>query len=271
MRGIREDAYVHADHQRLAQILLNLFSNAIKYNRPQGSVAISCLRTQVGDQPCFSVVVEDSGRGIPEDRLDQLFTPFARLGAEQTDTEGTGLGLALSKRLAEAMSGDLSLQHTGPEGSAFRLDLRCASNPLSSRSETSTGPVSTREATAPQATILYIEDNATNLTLVETLFESRPEWTTIAALRGRRGLELAREHRPDLILLDLHLPDVTGDEVLRELRADVRTAAIPVVVISADATGGAITRLRAAGADDYLTKPLELEEFLTTVERHLPR
>ena len=264
------NAYVHADRQRLVQILLNLFSNGIKYNRQGGPVRIAAVRRGEDPSSGFSVLVEDGGRGIPGDQLDQLFTPFARLGAEQTETEGTGLGLALSKRLAEAMAGDLVLESTGPEGSVFRLDLRCASNPLLAATEVDAAGMERRDAAAPHATILYIEDNVTNLTLVETLFETRPSWTTIPALRGRAGLDLALEHRPALILLDLHLPDVPGEEVLRELRADARTAAIPVVVISADATGAAIARLRNAGADDYLTKPLDLEEFLSTVERYLP-
>ncbi len=120
-----------------------------------------------------------------------------------------------------------------------------------------------------EATLLYIEDNLANLSLVETILLSRPRWRTIPALQGQLGVELAREHLPDLILLDLHLPDISGDEVLRRLRADERTAHIPVVVISADATRGSVDRLRAAGVDAYLTKPLDVDEFLTTVEDFL--
>ena len=264
-----ERPYVYADRQRLAQIVINLLSNAIKYNRRGGRVTIECAARGDGSGG-YSVRVMDEGRGMPDDRLDQLFTPFARLGAEQTGTEGTGLGLSLSKRLAEAMLGDLLLESTGPQGSVFRLDLRCASSPLPASTESATGAVEEGDGSARErATILYIEDNLTNLTLVETLFEGRPWWTTIAALRGREGLVMAAEHLPDLILLDLHLPDLPGEEVLRELRSDERTHAIPVVVISADATARSVARLRAAGADDYLTKPLDLEEFLATVERHL--
>lgn len=264
------DVFVSADRQRLVQVLLNLLSNAIKYNRPGGQVRIEWAPSRSDGIPGTSIRVIDAGRGIPQDRLDQLFVPFARLGAEQTETEGTGLGLALSRRLAEAMGGHLELEHTGVEGSVFRLDLRGASNPLEGAGE-GEGIVSARTTDAgPAATILYIEDNITNLTLVETLFEARPRWTTISALRGRAGIELARERKPDLVLLDLHLPDVPGEEVLRALRNDPATAAIPIVVISADATGAARSRLRAAGANDYLTKPLDLDEFLTTVERYLP-
>ena len=120
------------------------------------------------------------------------------------------------------------------------------------------------------ATLLYVEDNLANLDLVETFLLSRPGWKLVPALQGRIGVELAREHRPDLVLLDLHLPDIPGEEVLRRLRADSRTAGIPVVVISADATRDSLDRLRTAGADAYLTKPLDLDDFLSTLEAHLP-
>jgi PAS domain S-box-containing protein len=255
-----------ADRQRLSQIVINLLSNAIKYNRPGGPVRIG-IEASASE---VTVRVEDRGRGIPLERLDQLFTPFARLGAEQTGTEGTGLGLALSRRLAEAMGGRLTLEKTGTEGSTFRLDLPLASDALSSlpvlQEVDGAGPGDGGAA----ATILYIEDNEANLSLVETVLESRPKWKMISALRGEAGIALAREKRPALILLDVHLPDVQGGEVLARLRADPATAHIPVVIISADAMGAAEARLRAAGADEYLTKPLDIDEFLATVERFLP-
>jgi CheY-like chemotaxis protein len=214
------------------------------------------------------VRVQDSGRGIPADRVDQLFTPFARLGAEQTEVEGTGLGLALSQRLSEAMGGTLTLESTGPAGSTFRVELARAADPVRTDEAPEPGPPT---AAAPRtATLLYVEDNLANLALVETILLARPGWRTLPALQGQLGVELAREHQPDVVLLDLHLPDLTGDEVLRRLRADARTAAIPVVVVSADATAAALGRLRAAGADAYLTKPLDVDAFLATVERFLP-
>ncbi len=260
-----EHAYVHADRQRLVQVLLNLLSNAIKYNRPGGSVR---LGVAAGDDGRWAVRVEDSGRGIPTDRVGQLFTPFSRLGAELTDVEGTGLGLALSQRLCEAMGGALRLESTGPAGSVFRLELSGAQSPLRALEETGTFAIA--EAPHRDATLLYIEDNLANLSLVETILLSRPGWRTVPALQGQLGVELAREHLPDLVLLDLHLPDIPGDEVLRRLRADRRTANIPIVVVSADATAGSLERLRLAGADAYLTKPLDVDEFLAVVERFLP-
>jgi CheY-like chemotaxis protein len=265
-KSVGPEVFASADRQRLSQVVINLLSNAIKYNRPGGPVRIRIEAVEPG----VTIRVEDGGRGIPPERLDQLFTPFARLGAEQTETEGTGLGLALSRRLAEAMGGRLVLEETGPEGSTFRLDLLLASDPRSlprvsqARAEPGADPA------GAAATILYIEDNLTNLSLVETVLESRPNWKTIAALRGEIGIALAREQKPALILLDLHLPDLPGNEVLARLRADPATAHIPVVIISADAMEAAQARLRAAGADEYLTKPLDIEEFLSTVERFLP-
>jgi PAS domain S-box-containing protein len=260
-----EHAYVHADRQRLVQVLLNLLSNAIKYNRPGGSVRLTVK--PVADAR-WAVHVEDSGRGIPAERIGQLFTPFSRLGAELTDVEGTGLGLALSQRLCEAMGGALRLESTSPAGSVFRLELSGAESPLRALEET--GTFALAEAPHREATLLYIEDNLANLSLVETILLSRPGWRTVPALQGQLGVELAREHLPDLVLLDLHLPDIPGDEVLRRLRADRRTAGIPVVIVSADATAGSLERLRQAGANAYLTKPLDVDEFLSVVERFLP-
>jgi PAS domain S-box-containing protein len=264
--GAAPEASALADHQRLTQVLINLLSNAIKYDRMGGPVRI--LAEAAG---CNIVIrVQDSGPGIPEERLGQLFTPFARLGAEQTETEGTGLGLALSRRLTEAMGGHLVLEETGPTGSTFRLELPLGSGIRAVSAGIDGPPGGGPEEPGGAATILYIEDNRTNLSLVEAVLESKPSWTTISALRGEAGIELARERKPDLILLDLHLPDIPGDEVLDRLRRDPVTANIPVVVISADATAAARTRLRAAGARDYLTKPLDLDEFMTVVERFVP-
>ncbi|MBC7896884.1 MAG: PAS domain S-box protein [Cytophagaceae bacterium] len=259
------DAFAHADRQRLVQVLLNLLSNAIKYNRPNGYVRLECAPLAQGR---WAVNVRDNGHGIPLDRLDQLFTPFARLGAEQTEVEGTGLGLALSQRLCEAMGGTLVLETTSPEGSTFRVELDGASDPV--RAFDDTGTFAIPGAEHRDVTLLYVEDNLANLSLVEAILQARPGWKTIPALQGQLGVELAREHLPDVVLLDLHLPDIPGEEVLRRLRADPRTAHIPVVVVSADATKASLDRLHIVGANAYLTKPLDVDEFLEVVERFLP-
>lgn len=260
-----EAAFAHADRQRLVQVILNLLSNAIKYNRPSGFVQLDCSPLADGR---WGVRVRDNGRGIPADRLDQLFTPFARLGAEQTEVEGTGLGLALSQRLCEAMGGALVLESTSPDGSTFLVELDGAHDPV--RGLETTGTYAIPSAEHQDATLLYIEDNLANLSLVEAILQARPGWRTLPALQGQLGVELAREHLPDVVLLDLHLPDMPGEEVLRRLRSDPRTEKIPVVVVSADATRGSVERLRVVGANAYLTKPIDVDEFLEVVGRFLP-
>ncbi|WP_420124953.1 PAS domain S-box protein [Longimicrobium sp.] len=269
-----DTVFVRADRQRLVQVLLNLLSNAVKYNRPGGEVRLGWEMISAGEggDPRVRLRVQDTGVGIRPEKLDELFVPFARLGAEFSDVEGTGLGLALSRRLVEAMGGGMVLERSGEEGSSFAVELRLSRDPMEGLAlrGSSSGP---RELPAPPrtpVTLLYVEDNLANLSLVETILAARPGWKTIPALQGRLGADLACEHLPDLVLLDLHLPDVQGDEVLRRLRADKRTARIPVVMISADATPRTIDRLRAQGADAYLTKPLDVDEFLSTIDRLLP-
>jgi signal transduction histidine kinase/ActR/RegA family two-component response regulator len=265
------DWYVYADRQRLTQVLLNLLSNAIKYNKRGGDVRVHVSRWEVaGGESRTTIRVEDTGLGIARELQGDLFTPFARLGAERTDVEGTGIGLALSQRLTEAMGGSISLERSTPEGSVFRLELRLAENPLATLESSSPPPGVDEQTPHGPATLLYVEDNLANLSLVETVLQSRPRWKTIPALQGQIGVELAREHRPDLILLDLHLPDIPGDEVLRRLQADERTANIPVVVISADATTSSTERMLARGAAAFLTKPLDIAQFVGTLERLLP-
>jgi PAS domain S-box-containing protein len=263
--------YVRADRQRLAQVLLNLLSNAIKYNRPRGTVRVACATLDddgVGAR--LRIRVADEGSGIAPERRDQLFVPFARLGAEQTGIEGTGLGLALSQRLAQAMGGALVLERSGPEGSVFAVDLVPSVEPRVG-AVAGLAPYEAGDAAPQAALILYVEDNLANLNLVETIVRTRPSWRIVPAMQGRTGLELAREHAPDVILLDLHLPDVPGDAVLRELRADPRTSRTPVVVITADATPRTADALRAQGADAFLTKPLDVSAFLRTVEQAIAR
>jgi PAS domain S-box-containing protein len=261
------DAWVHADRQRLVQVLLNLLSNAVKYNRPGGSVRLACEPASGGGPVRVRVV--DSGLGIAAEQRGRLFVPFARLGAEQTGIEGTGLGLALSRRLVEAMGGTLDLEASSPEGSTFRVELRPSADPLGDAAAEARHMDPAQAEPLATATLLYVEDNLANLNLVEMLLSRRPGWRLIPALQGGLGVELAREHAPDVVLLDLHLPDMPGEEVLRQLRADPRTAGIPVIVISADATPRTIERLQAAGADEYITKPLNVKRFVEAVNAML--
>jgi PAS domain S-box-containing protein len=257
--------YVRADRQRLQQVLLNLLSNAIKYNRNGGRVTASCTEAEAGR---LRIAVGDTGSGIAPEMLVRLFTPFDRLGAEQGGIEGTGLGLALSKRLVEAMGGTLDVVSMLNEGSTFAVELPSVAGPTVPVIDADRDAADQHSSMA-RGTVLYIEDNLSNLRLLEHIISRRPGVTLLSAMQGSRGIELAQHHRPQLILLDLHLPDLPGADVLQRLREDPRTRAIPVVVLSADATPGQVTRLLGQGAHGYLTKPLDLKQFLALLDDQL--
>jgi PAS domain S-box-containing protein len=255
-----------ADLQRIKQVLLNLLANAIKYNRKGGRVTLSCAEPEPGR---LRIEVSDTGPGIPPDKMARLFTPFERLGAEGTSIQGTGLGLALSKHLVEAMGGTLGVESAVGKGSTFWVEFSTAESPLERvRGRDAITPVVVG-ARSRAATVLYVEDNLSNFKLIEELMALRPGVKLIPAMQGRMGLDLARQNHPDVILLDVHLPDISGDEVLRRLRDDPETRHIPVVVISADATPRQIDRLRAAGAREYLTKPLDVKKLLALLDELL--
>jgi CheY-like chemotaxis protein len=259
--------YIRADRRRLGQILLNLVSNAVKYNIQGGSVTIRCDAAADG---MLRVSVRDTGPGIAAEKLPLLFTPFERLGAEQLDVQGTGLGLAVSRSLAEAMGGRLRVGETSGPGSTFELELPAGSSPVRSAapgSDRGDGPWPTDPG--PTGTVLYIEDSAPNVTLVKAILRLRPNVELISATAAAEGFELARERSPDLILLDMHLPDASGDVVLQWLLRDPRTAAVPVVFTSADASPRQVERLIAAGAADYVTKPIDVKWLLGLVDRLL--
>jgi signal transduction histidine kinase/CheY-like chemotaxis protein len=265
MTGLVDGAHVQADRRLLAQVLLNLLSNAIKYNRDGGLVNVSFA---TGEEARIRTLVTDTGVGIPATKLHGLFEPFERLGAEYTGIEGTGLGLALSKRLVEAMGGSIDVWSEPGHGSTFVVELAAApapdgAAPVKAGSEVTT--VTGSELGHSPRRILYIEDNLSNLTLVERILEQQRNVEVIPAIQGTIGLQLAREHRPDLIVLDLHLPDLPGIEVLRRLQAEDDTREIPVVVLSADANQRQIEQVLEAGAKDYLTKPLDVRQFLAVL------
>ena len=257
---------VMADRKRFKQVLLNLLSNAIKYSQPDSRVVVDCRTT-----PPWQVhlSVQDFGPGIAPDKLARLFVAFDRLGAEDSLVQGTGLGLALSKHLVEAMGGQIGVESAPGKGSTFWVRL-----PQSQRSVPALLPLPTVVPDEPVTqdppmsgrifTVLYIEDNPSNMSLVEYVLAQRPQVRLLAASRGGEGMEIARREQPDMILLDLHLPDMTGFDVLTTLRTDARTRAIPVAGISADATRGTIARLLDAGACAYLSKPLNVEHLLHT-------
>jgi CheY-like chemotaxis protein len=261
--------HVLGDRQRLKQILLNLLSNAVKYNRQGGSVQLGCGPVGEGRQ---RIEVVDSGPGIAPEAMGQLFVPFERLGSEQTGVEGAGLGLPLSRRLAEAMGGTLEVASTLGQGSSFQVELPLAESPVerAERQQELAEPAPAEAAPEPEPesalTVLYIEDNLSNLQLVERVLSRRPGVRLISAMRPQLGLELAAEHDPDLILLDLHLPDMPGQEVLRRLQAEPRTAQVPVVILSADARPALIKELLGKGVRAFLTKPLDVKELLELLD-----
>lgn len=263
--------FVLADRQRLKQVLLNLLSNAIKYNREGGRVTLSCLRAEAGadGSPRLRIEVSDTGPGIPAEKMERVFVPFDRLDAELTGVEGTGLGLALSERLIEAMGGSMGVESTPGEGSTFYFELPLAVAPLAQHAQLADAASDLAEVHGTAGTVLYIEDNLSNLELIDQILTLRPGVKLLSAMQGQIGLDLAREHRPDLVLLDLHLPDMPGKQVLKVLVADARTRSIPVVVISADASPGEVRRMLSAGARDYLTKPLQVRGFLEVLDETL--
>jgi two-component system sensor histidine kinase/response regulator len=258
-----EDIYVMADRQRFKQVLLNLLTNAVKYTPNRGEVTISF---EAAGNNSTRIVITDTGPGIPTEKMSRLFTPFDRLGAEQSQVEGTGLGLALSQRLLHAMHGSIGVDSTPGRGSTFWIELPYVKSPLERIASRKGKPAGQTDISGGERTILYIEDNLSNLTLVEQILADQPQVTLITAMQGRLALDLARQHLPDLILLDLHLPDMPGWEVLSELQRDDATRDIPVVIISADATSRQMQRLRAAGARAYLTKPIDVGEFFRVIE-----
>jgi CheY-like chemotaxis protein len=259
------DGHALADRQRLKQALMNLLSNAIKYNREGGDVTVSCGAAPGGR---VRIEVADTGPGIPAEMMDRLFLPFERLGAERTPVEGTGIGLSISKRLIELMGGEIGAESQIGRGSTFWVELEPAEAP-EERVEQAAERAPEVLGSGGERTVLYVEDNLSNLRLVERILARRPTARLITAMQGGLALELAREHRPDLILLDVHLPDIDGDEVLRRLREDPETRDIPVVAVSAEATPRKIERFLAAGARAYLTKPLDVKQFLEVVDEAL--
>lgn len=269
-RGIRvmEDSSsawggVLADGTRLKQVLINLLSNAVKYNRDQGSVSVSCDR--VGDR--VRICVTDTGRGLTPEQQGRLFSPFERLDADTSAIEGTGIGLALSKRLTELMRGEIGVESTPGVGSIFWVEFPAAESVISGRHVS--GDPAAEAAGTSRRTVLYIEDNPANLRLMARILSKREDIRLISAERSGIGLELAAAHRPDLILLDINLPDMDGYQVLSRLRGNPETRAMPVIGIGANAMPRDVEKARAAGFAGYLTKPLDIGQLLRTVDSTL--
>jgi signal transduction histidine kinase/DNA-binding response OmpR family regulator len=257
--------YVQADRQRLRQVLINLTANAVKYNHPGGRVWVT-VEERPDDR--IRICVHDTGQGLSAEDQERLFVPFERLGAGDTGVEGTGLGLALSRELTEAMGGALGVDSVAGEGSTFWVELPVAEPVAVDPGATEPRDLRVRGYSRAR-TVLYVEDLVANVQLVESILRWRPDVRLIPAMLGEVALDLAKEHGPDLVLLDLHLPDLGGQEVLQRLRDEPSTAHVPVVVFSADATQRLTDELRAAGAASYLTKPIGVVELLEALDAAL--
>ena len=267
--ALATDIGIVADRQRLTQVLLNLLSNAIKYNRPGGQVSIE---VEV-EGACIGVSVCDTGKGIAADKIGQLFKPFERLGADP-NVEGSGLGLALSKSLLEKMDGQLNVHSQHGIGSRFTLQLpfarlqapHCVAAVVIETASIS--PV--RAMSATQGKVLYIEDNLSSLALIETLLHRRPGIKLLSSMQGQLGLDLAAQHAPQLILLDVSLPDIDGLTVLQRLRRSAITQHTPVLMITADASAPTRQALLDAGATAVLNKPINVPAFLAHLDQYFP-
>jgi PAS domain S-box-containing protein len=257
--------FVDADRTRLKQVFINLLSNAIKYNRANGTVVVDCA---MRGPDRVRVSVKDTGAGLPPNMLMQLFQPFNRLGRERSNEEGTGIGLVMSKRLVELMGGAIGVESTVGLGSVFWFELNLAAAPqlVADLDEPAEIAQSQIPHGAPLRTLLYIEDNPANLMLVEQLIARRPDMRLLGAKDANLGIQLARASQPDVILMDINLPGISGIEALKILREDPVTAHIPVVALSANAMPRDIQKGVLAGFFLYLTKPIKVNEFMHTLD-----
>jgi CheY-like chemotaxis protein len=255
--------FLLADRSRVGQVLLNFLSNAIKYNREEGTVTVTLTQGAAGHS---RVSVTDQGHGIPASKLHLLFTPFERLGAEATAVEGTGLGLAVCKGLIEAMHGTIGAESVPGKGSTFWIELPADPDGVRRTAELRQAAAPENSRPAVSGHVIYIEDNPSNVKLLERLLRQRPNVRLSHFPTGRAGLEAVRVTRPDLLLLDRHLPDMTGDDILVELGRNAQTVAIPVVMLTADAKPAGMPEPGASGLRAYLTKPLNVAEVLRVVD-----
>jgi CheY-like chemotaxis protein len=251
-----------ADRGRLIQILLNLGSNAIKYNLNDGWVLLTAVR--IGEVVRF--IVRDTGKGIPEERQPEVFEPFNRLGNELTQEDGTGIGLTISRRLAEAMDGQIGFESVEGKGSEFWVELPVASE--IARSPVAAAPIPTYAADK-RCKVLYIEDKILNVDLMRSIVEDFSNIRFLDAQSVDDGVRIATEALPDLVITDIHLPDGKGYDVLRRLRGDPRTAHIPVVALTADAMPANVHNMQLAKFDDILTKPLKIPDLMKVLREKL--
>jgi CheY-like chemotaxis protein/nitrogen-specific signal transduction histidine kinase len=260
--------FVHADRTRVKQVLINLLSNAIKYNRAQGAVEVTCSTSR---DKRIRISVHDTGEGLTPEKRAQLFQPFNRLGQEASVEQGTGIGLVMSKRLVELMGGEIGVESTVGEGSMFWFDLNLSVEPqhaVGAAEPLAAHHAHVQHGTVPR-TLLYVEDNQANMQLVEQLIARRPDMRLLSAGDAILGIALARTHRPEVILMDINLPGMSGIQALQVLREDPLTAQIPVLAISANAMPDDIKKGLEAGFLRYITKPIDVNEFMEALDMAL--
>ena len=261
--------FVRADRTRLKQIVINFLSNAIKYNKERGTVLVECTVAEAPER--IRISVKDTGAGLPPEKLAQLFQPFNRLGQEAGGVAGTGIGLVVTKRLAELMNGVLGVESTVGEGSVFWCELVLAAAPHLEVQNIGVEDFTPAQLPSgvPCRTLLYVEDNPTNMNMVKQLIARYPDIRLETAVNGALGIELARAVRPNVILMDINLPGISGVEALKILQDDPATAQIPVVAISANAMPRDIEKGLEAGFFRYITKPIKVKEFMKTLNQAL--
>jgi len=260
-----EPCFINADRTRVKQVVINLLSNAIKYNRADGSVIVDCI---AGSAQNIRINIRDTGLGLSPEKLGQLFQPFNRLGQESSAEEGTGIGLVVTKRLVELMGGTLGVESTVGTGSVFWVELDSAVMPSLADGVFVPAALPSKpiETGAPTHTLLYVEDNPANLQLVAQLIARRPDMRLLTAIDGPSGIDLAHAALPDVILMDINLPGMSGIEAMQLLRQHPATAHIPVVALSANAIPYDIERGLEAGFFRYLTKPIKVNEFMVALD-----
>jgi PAS domain S-box-containing protein len=263
-----QPCFVSSDRTRLKQVIINLLSNAIKYNLPLGTVAVD---HSVSPRGRIRLNIRDTGAGLRPDEVAQLFQPFNRLGQEAGGAEGTGIGLVVTKRLVELMGGAIGVESTVGKGSVFFIELIAAAAPqpaVEGSDDAASAAPGARHGARPR-TLLCVEDNPANLKLIEELIKLRPDLRLLTAVNGTSGIALARSARPEVILMDINLPDISGIEALKILQRDPVTAGIPVVAISANAMPRDIEMGMKTGFFSYLTKPIKVNELMEAVHAAL--